>query len=140
MTTASCPIEELELFADCTKSELRLISSLTTTLQLAKGQVLMRQGDAGREFVIVGSGIVRISRETEGGVARIADVGSGDFLGEIALLSGVPRTATATASTDVSVLVSSVGEFRSILHVAPSVEDRVRRASMARTTSVGVAA
>ncbi len=141
MTTASCPIEELELFADCTRSELRLIGSLTTSLQLPKGQVLMRQGEPGREFVIVGSGMVRISRQTDGGVARVADVGSGDFLGEIALLSGVRRTATATASTDLSVLVSSVSEFRSMLHVAPSVEDKVRRASIARaTTGVGIAA
>jgi trk system potassium uptake protein TrkA len=140
MTVTPRPIHELELFSDCTKSELRLIRSLTTFLELPKGQVLMRQGDAGREFIIVGSGIVHISRETEDGTARVADVGSGDFLGEIALLSGVPRTATATAATDVSVLVSSIGEFRSILHAVPSVEEKVRRASVARTVGVGIAA
>ena len=140
MTVTERPVSELELFADCTKSELKLVRSLTTSLQLPKGHVLMRQGDAGREFVIVGSGVVHISRETEDGTAGVADVGSGGFLGEIALLSGVPRTATATAATDVSVLVSSIGEFRSILHAVPSVEEKVRRASLARVATVDMAA
>ena len=140
MTLTERTVNQLDLFADCTKSELRLIRSLTSFLQLPKGHVLMRQGDAGREFVIVGSGVVHISRETEDGTTDVADVGSGDFLGEIALLSGVRRTATATAATDVSVLVSSIGEFRAILHAVPSVEEKVRRASLARSASVGVAA
>ena len=63
--------------------------------------------------------------------------------------SGVPASGyagyayngfTATAATDVSVLVSSIGEFRSILHAVPSVEEKVRRASVARTVGVGIAA
>ena len=140
MTVTPGPVNELELFADCTKSELRLIRSLTTYLQLPKGHVLMREGDAGREFVIVGSGIVHISRQTEDGPATVADVGSGGFLGEIALLSGVRRTATATAATDVSVLVSSIGEFRSILQAVPSVDEKVRRASLERAAGVALAA
>ena len=72
MTLTERTVNQLDLFADCTKSELRLIRSLTSFLQLPKGHVLMRQGDAGREFVIVGSGVVHISRETEDGTTDVA--------------------------------------------------------------------
>jgi CRP-like cAMP-binding protein len=70
----------------------------------------------------------------------VADVGPGDFLGEMALLTGTSRTATVTATTDLEVLVSSTGEFRSILEIAPSVERKVRRASLARAASMAIAA
>jgi CRP-like cAMP-binding protein len=142
MTSVACParVEDLELFADCTKEELRLLSGLATPLHVSKGHVLMREGTIGREFVIIGSGTARVSRQTAEGVAEVAEVGSGEFLGEIALLTGVPRTATATATTDLSVLVSSISEFRTMLRVAPSVAEKVRRASTARAAELGLAA
>jgi CRP-like cAMP-binding protein len=142
MATFPCParVEDLELFADCTKEELRLLDGLATPLHMPKGQVLMREGTIGREFVIIGSGTACVWRQTSDGAEEVAEVGSGDFLGEIALLTGVRRTATATATTDLSVLVSSVSEFRTMLRVAPSVAEKVRRASTVRAASIGLAA
>jgi CRP-like cAMP-binding protein len=131
---------ELELFADCTKDELRKIRSLTTYIRVPKDQVLMREGSPAHEFFIIDSGTARVSRVTDEGEATVADVGSGAFLGEMALLNGSRRTATATAATELGVLVSSASEFRSILHLAPSVADKVVRASIDRAASLGVAA
>jgi len=125
-------ISELELFAGCSKEELRKIRSLTTYLQVPKDQVLMREGTTAHEFIIIDSGTARVSRQTEDGVAKVADVGSGEFLGEMALLNGSRRTATATATTDLGVLVSSASEFRSILHLAPSVADKIVHTSLVR--------
>jgi len=133
-------IADLELFADCSKSELRKIRSLTTYLQLPKDQVLIREGSMANEFIIIDRGTARVSRETDQGVSKVADVGSGEFLGEIGLLTGSRRTATVTATTDIAVLVSSVSEFRSILDIAPSVADKVIRASIARAANMDVAA
>jgi CRP-like cAMP-binding protein len=133
-------IADLELFADCTKAELRQIRSLTTYVQVPKDQVLMHEGSAAHEFIIIDSGTARVSRSTGNGVATVAEVGSGEFLGEMALLSGTPRTATATATTDLGVLVSSANEFRSILRIAPSVADKVLRASQDRAASLALAA
>jgi CRP-like cAMP-binding protein len=133
-------IDDLELFADCTKAELRQIGSLTTLLHVARDRVLMREGSTAKEFIIIGSGTARISRETDEGVATVADVGSGEFFGDVELLTGRPRSVTATAATDLAVFVSSVSEFRSILRLAPSVADKVRQASMARAAGLDVAA
>jgi len=126
-------IGELELFADCTKAELRKIRSLTTYLQVRKDQVLMQEGSPANEFIIIDSGTAEVSRATDDGIAKVAEVGSGDFLGEMALLNGSPRSATAKAATDLGVLVSSASEFRSILDLAPSVADKIRRASVDRS-------
>ena len=139
-STSAHRIDDLDLFADCTKGQLAQIRALTTSLRIPKDHILMREGSLGREFIVIRNGSARITRDTGDGVARVADVGSGDFLGEMALLNGTPRTATATATTDLEVLVSSAGEFRSILQIAPSVAKRVRRASLARASSLAVAA
>lgn len=133
-------IADLELFADCTKAELRQIGSLTTYLQVRKDHVLMREGGRANEFVVIGSGSAQVSRNTTHGVIRVADVGSGDFLGEMGLLSGTSRTATVTATTDLAVLVSSAIEFRSILHISPSVADKVVHTSTVRAAGMGIAA
>jgi CRP-like cAMP-binding protein len=139
-STNALRIDDLELFGDCTKAQLRQIRSLTSCLHIPKDHVLIREGTVGREFIVIRSGTARVTRETAHGVTQVADVATGDFLGEMALLNGSPRTATATATTDLEVLVSSAGEFRSILQIAPSVAKRVRRASLARASSLAVAA
>jgi CRP-like cAMP-binding protein len=133
-------IRDLELFADCTKAELRQISSLTTYLQVPKDHVLMREGGRANEFVVISSGTAQVSRQTDHGVISVAEVGRGDFLGEMGLLAGTSRSATVTATTDLGVLVSSVGEFRSILHIAPSVANKIVRASSVRAASLDLAA
>ena len=133
-------IAELELFSDCTRSELRQLDSLTTFLQLKQDRVLMSEGSPAREFIIIGSGTARVSRETDAGVATVADLGRGEFLGEVELLAGTRRAATVTAATDLGVLVSSAGEFQSMMRISPSVAHKVRLASIARAASLDLAA
>jgi|GEM_PF-1719093 len=139
-STVALHIDDLELFADCTRTQLHKIGALTTGLYIPRDHELIREGSLSREFIVIRSGSVRVTRETNDGVTQVADVGAGDFLGEMALLNGTRRTATVTATTDLYVLVSSVAEFRSILEIAPSVARKVRRASLARTSSMAVAA
>jgi CRP-like cAMP-binding protein len=138
--TPSTRIADLDLFSDCTKSELRQIDALTTYLHLDKDRVLMREGGPAKEFVIIGSGTARISRRTDDGESTLADVGDGEFIGEMELLSGAPRAATVTATSDLAVLVSSASEFQSILRIAPSVAHKVRRASVLREATMQTAA
>jgi CRP-like cAMP-binding protein len=133
-------IADLELFSDCTRSELRQLDSLTTFLQLKRDRVLISEGSPAREFIIIGSGTARVSRETEAGVAAVADLGRGEFLGEMELLAGTRRAATVTAATDLGVLVSSAGEFQTMMRISPSVAHKVRQASIARAASLDLAA
>jgi CRP-like cAMP-binding protein len=136
-STSAVHMDALDLFADCTKAQLQQIDALTTGLRVPKDHVLIHEGSVAKEFIVIRSGSARVTRRTEDGMSQVADLGTGDFLGETSLLTGTPRTATTTATTELSVLVSSVGEFRSILDIAPSVARKVHRVSIARTTTPG---
>jgi CRP-like cAMP-binding protein len=133
-------IARFELFAGCSKAELRKIRPLTTYIRVPRDTVLMREGASAHEVIIIDSGTARVSRTTDHGVATVADLGRGEILGEMGLLSGSPRTATATATTDLFVFVSSAREFEAILRIAPSVASRVARTSSNRASGLDVAA
>jgi len=139
-STNALRIDDLDLFAECTRAQLQQIGALTTCIRIPAGQVLIHEGDIAKEFIVILRGTAEVSRHTAHGRGHVADVGSGDLLGEMALLNGSRRTATVTATTDLEVLVSSVGEFRTLLEVAPSVGHKIRRASAARGSGLTAAA
>jgi CRP-like cAMP-binding protein len=110
-------LHQASLFSNCTKDELRIIASLTTMQDVTSGMVLAEQGKAGREFFVVTHGSATASRN--GG--WLAQLGPGSFFGELALLDGGPRTATVVADTDMTLLVLSRSEFKTLQFSAPSV-------------------
>jgi CRP/FNR family cyclic AMP-dependent transcriptional regulator len=109
------------LFAGCSKSELQRIASLADELDLGEGATLIREGERGREFIVVAEGSVRVTRNGK----TLRDLGSGDFIGEIALVADVPRTATVTATSPVRLLVVTDRAFRSVLEQMPSIATKV---------------
>jgi CRP-like cAMP-binding protein len=120
-------LARIPLFEGLSKKQLSQVSSLMTPLDLKAGKVLARQGEIGREFLILLEGEVDVARDGK----IIAVRGPGDFIGEIALLDNRPRTATVTARTDVVVEVLNRGEFASLLAEAPELSSQVM-ATMAR--------
>jgi CRP/FNR family transcriptional regulator/CRP/FNR family cyclic AMP-dependent transcriptional regulator len=84
--------------------------------------VVFHQGDPGEALHLVQSGRVKVVLDAETGEeAVIAIVGPGDCFGELSLLDGGPRTATVTATSDMSLLVLSEWVFRGLLHQHPSI-------------------
>ncbi len=69
------------------------------------GQVLFRQGDAGKEMFVIQEGAVRISVESGGKEKILVELGPGEFLGEMAILNNKPRIATATVTKNSKLLV-----------------------------------
>ena len=120
-------LARIPLFEGLSKKQLSQVSSLMTPLDFKAGKVLARQGEVGREFLILLEGQVEVARDGK----IIAVRGPGDFIGEIALLDNRPRTATVTARTDVVVEVLNRGEFASLLAEAPELSAQVM-ATMAR--------
>ena len=120
-------LARIPLFEGLSKKQLSQVSRLMTPLDLKAGKVLARQGEIGREFLILLEGHVEVARDGK----VIAVRGPGDFIGEIALLDNRPRTATVTARTDVVVEVLNRGEFASLLAEAPELSAQVM-ATMAR--------
>jgi CRP-like cAMP-binding protein len=68
--------------------------------EFAPGALLFREGDQGDEMFVVQSGLVRISKHVSNGDRVLATLGAGEFVGEMALLNGKPRTATAAVTED----------------------------------------
>ena len=115
-------IAQIPLFAGLSKKELASVSGLATRLDLPAGTELTKQGDTGNEFVIILDGEVDVV--IDGNV--VATRGSGDYFGEIALLSERPRTATVVAKTPVAIEVIGRREFRALVDDQPAIEAQLR--------------
>jgi CRP-like cAMP-binding protein len=104
------------LFAACAKRELALAARTFIERCVTAGTVLMRQGTAGRTFVVLldGSAIVRIGERT---VSRLLP---GDFAGELAVLGRRCHSADVVAESDLVVLECTAAELTMLLHEAPS--------------------
>jgi CRP-like cAMP-binding protein len=114
-------LKSVPLFAGCTKSELKQLASSTDEVDLREGYVLMREGRPGREFFVMIDGDVRVTANDK----KVADLSGGDWFGEIALLTKVPRTATITATSDVRALVLTDRSFRRVVETMPSIALKV---------------
>ncbi|HXI80503.1 MAG TPA: cyclic nucleotide-binding domain-containing protein, partial [Verrucomicrobiae bacterium] len=128
-------LKEVPLFRGLDAAHLRRLAELATEVHATDGERLLRQGEAGDEFFVVLRGQVVVDRDGE----PIARLGPGDFLGEIALIDGRPRTASATADGEAELLVLGHREFEDLLDEFPGVARQVARAlvdRIRRTVSV----
>lgn len=105
------------LFASCSKAELVRIATVADELDLPEGQTIIREGDRGREFFVIASGGVRVTRKGR----KLRELGAGEWVGEIALISDVPRTATVVTTAPTRVLVVTDRDFKHVLRQAPSI-------------------
>jgi CRP-like cAMP-binding protein len=114
-------LEEVPIFEDCTRRQLRDVAAISKVVELPAGTVLTRTGEPGEEFFIIvdGSASVEISPRKRG------RLGPGDFFGEMSLLDGEPRSATVRAATDVRLLVIQRRNFQSLLREVPELAHRV---------------
>src|SRR5690606_38385665 len=66
-------------------------------IALSPGERVFREGDPPTTAFLIEDGRVEVTAERDGGVIRLATLGPGDLLGEMAVIDEAPRTATATA-------------------------------------------
>jgi len=114
-------LKTVPLFAGCSKSELGQLAKTADEIDLRQGTVLTREGRPGREFFVLIDGTAEVTKKGK----KIADLGPGDWLGEIALITDSPRTATVTATSPVDVLVITDRRFRSVVETMPSIALKV---------------
>ena len=113
----------LPLFELCSKRDLRRIAAIAVERELDAGAELIREGEPAGEFYVVVEGEVDVRRRGR----RVAQLGEGSFVGEIALLSRSPRTATVIASTPLRVLAISGRDFVALLDTLPELWLKVAR-------------
>lgn len=123
-------LKNVPLFAECSKSELRQLAAVTDEIDLREGTVLTREGRTGHEFFVIVDGTVQVAK----GTRKVAELGPGDWLGEIALVSKSPRTATATATSQLHALVMTDRAFRKVIAEVPSIAMKVLTCMAERVT------
>jgi CRP-like cAMP-binding protein len=110
-------IKSVPLFSHCTSREVTALAAEADELTLPEGKDLTKQGERGREFMVIVDGSARVLKNGR----TINELGAGDFIGEIALLSDVPRTATVTTTSETTVLVLTDRAFKRVADKIPSV-------------------
>jgi len=114
-------LERVPLFAGMSRDQLEELSGIVHEVDVHPGHVLTHEGRHEGYFFVVVDGSVGIER----GGQVINTLGPGDFLGEIALLDGGPRTATATAETPCRLLSLMPEQFHQLLEDLPTVQTAV---------------
>jgi CRP-like cAMP-binding protein len=117
-------IRAVPLFARCTSRELAALAAEADELVVRGGATLTRQGERGREFIVIVDGSADVSRNGR----RINRLAAVDFLGAIALISEAPRTATVTTTAESLLLVLTDRAFRRVVEQVPSVQASLLKA------------
>ncbi|HCO03376.1 MAG TPA: hypothetical protein DIT48_08460 [Actinobacteria bacterium] len=104
------------LFSRLSAKGVRAVVQAATEVSVASGKTLVRQGQSGRELFVVIEGEAEVIRSGR----RIATIGPGDFVGELAFLSRTERTASVIATTAMKVMVLGSRELDVLVEQEPS--------------------
>ena len=117
-------LRRVPLLSGLANRELEEVGRLADAVDLPAGRELTEEGGYGNEFFIIVDGGVEIERDCR----RLRTLGAGDFFGEIALVDGGPRTATARTTEPSRLLMLGHREFHSLLDRFPKIQLAVLQA------------
>src|SRR5919201_292325 len=104
-------IRDVPLFSRLSNKALQEVSGIADEIDFPAGKVLTQEGARGREFIVILEGAAEVEQNGK----RINTLGEGDFFGEIALVTKLPRTATVTATEPVRALVITDRDFLTLM-------------------------
>ena len=116
-------LAEVPLFAACTRRDLQKIARASDEIQVKAGRNLVDEGRPGHEFFLILDGRATVRR----GNKKVAELGPGQYFGELSLLDRGPRTASVTADTDMELLVLGQREFLGVLDDVPGLAYKILR-------------
>jgi CRP-like cAMP-binding protein len=125
-------LARLPIFADLHPRSMQAVAALAVETSAPAGTELMREGEPADAFYVIVSGTVHI--ESDGRFVR--SMSDGGFLGEIGLVEGAERTATATCRTDCELIRFGSHEFGRMVETFPDVRARIT-AAVARRPHAG---
>jgi CRP/FNR family transcriptional regulator, cyclic AMP receptor protein len=126
-------VSEIDLFAGLSKSERRQIAASADEVDVEEGRHLVREGEFAYEFFVIEKGSAEVLRDDD----HVADLGPGDFFGEMGILSSDRRVATVTASSAMVVMVMTAQALRSLRAEEPLVAQRLDQAIQQRLVASG---
>ena len=115
-------LKSIPLFEEVGDEELRQIAPFANEVSVEQGKVLVREGDFSYEFMAIEEGSAEVTR----GGDHVADVGPGDFFGEMGLLEKTLRNATVTARTPMHLITLTGWDLKRVERAAPEALERVR--------------
>ena len=114
-------LRRIPLFEGLTDQQYERLERWTDEIDVPSDKHLVNQGAYPHEFMVIETGTAQVTHDG----AHLADLGPGDFFGEMALLLNVPRTATVAATSDITLVVMHERDFRAMEEEIPVVADRV---------------
>jgi CRP/FNR family transcriptional regulator, cyclic AMP receptor protein len=115
-------LKSIPLFEEVGDEELAQIAPFAQEVSVEEGKVLVREGDFSYEFMAIEEGKAEVTRSGE----HVADLGPGDFFGEVGLLEKTLRNATVTAKTPMRLVTLTGWDLRRVERTAPQALERVR--------------
>lgn len=120
-------LPEIPLFSDLPREAFIALFERCPLHQVAEGTRIIAQGSRGNGFYVICAGRVRIVRESDGATRELATLGEGAFFGEMALLSGAPRSASVVALEETQVLEISAPVLGELARHYPQIARALRR-------------
>ena len=127
-------LREFPLFAELSRRQLAKIAPHARTIDVESGEHLVREGDFAHEFFLIESGRAAVVASGR----HVADLGPGDFLGEIGLMRSGERTASVVAAGPVRALVIDEPGFRRMSRSIPTVAAQIEVAIRERLERDGL--
>lgn len=128
LDTDTAALRKIPLFRGVDDQKLRLLAFLSERIRFDEGESLVEEGDYGDTAYIILEGTADVVIASAGGEQLVAQVGKNDFVGEIAILIDVPRTATVRATSPLVALAVSKEHFFKLLQTFPDMALEVMRA------------
>jgi len=120
-------LRKIPLFANVEQSKLKLLAFTSERVVFNAGDILFRQDEMGNAAYIIMDGEAEVIVNTPNGPLKVATVGRNDFVGEIAILCDVPRTATIRAATQLNTLCISKELFFRLITEFPQMAVEIMR-------------
>jgi CRP-like cAMP-binding protein len=109
----------LKLLGGLSASQLEDVSGRLKAARYRQGEAIVREGEPGEEMYFLESGRVQVVRGHGAEAMVLGELGAGDLFGEMALLTGNPRSATVTALSEVNVWILSRADFDDVVAAYP---------------------
>ncbi len=120
-------LRNIPLFAKIEPSKLKLLAFTSERLTFNPGDSLFKQGDEGDALYVIMEGEADVLVDTPGGQITVATMEKNDFVGDIAVLCDVPRTATVTATSRLTTLRVSKDLFFQLVCQFPQIAIEIMR-------------
>jgi len=126
-------LKNLPLFSDVSDEELGHIAPFVDETSVSAGSRLVNEGDYSYQFMAIEDGTAEVLRGGE----HLADLGPGDFFGEMGLLEKDRRNASVVATSDLRAITMTGWDLKRLEKVAPQVAERIRRTLDERREQAG---